>query len=222
MRHIVLDTETTGLSPEAGHRIVEIGCLELMGYVATGKEFHRYVNPGREVPAEALAIHGLNGEFLSRHPRFGEVAEAFLAFLEDSPLVIHNAEFDVRFINAELESLGRAPIPLARAIDTAEMARSRYPGAPANLDALCRRFGIDTSGRALHGALKDAKLLAQVYLELVGGRQPGLELAAGNGEAAAAPGARRSRRPRAHAPTAEEEAAHARFIERLREPIWRA
>lgn len=220
MREIVLDTETTGLDPAAGHRVVEIGCVELVNTVPTGRVFHRYVDPEREMPAEALAIHGLSAEFLAGHPPFADAADELLAFLGDSPLVIHNAEFDIRFLNAEFGRLGHAPIPLSRVVDTVQVARRKFPGAQASLDALCRRFGIDNSDRALHGALKDADLLARVYLELVGGRQPGLDLAAERAETARAAAGRAFRPPRAHAPSAAEVAAHEAFVAQLADPIW--
>jgi DNA polymerase-3 subunit epsilon len=220
LREIVLDTETTGLDPAAGDRIVEIGCLELMNHVATGRVFHRYVNPERDIPEAVFAIHGLSREFLSSHPVFADVADELLAFIADSPLVIHNAAFDLGFLNAELKRLGRPPIPFERAIDTVSLARRKFPGAPASLDALCARFKIDASDRALHGALKDARLLAEVYLELIGGRQPGLELAA-SVQAASGVEQNHRRAPRPHAPTPEEEAAHAEFVDRLVEPLWR-
>jgi len=220
LREIVLDTETTGLDPAAGHRVVEIGCVELVNTVPTGRVFHRYVDPEREMPAEALAIHGLSAEFLAGHPPFADAADELLAFLGDSPLVIHNAEFDIRFLNAEFGRLGHAPIPLSRVVDTVQVARRKFPGAQASLDALCRRFGIDNSDRALHGALKDADLLARVYLELVGGRQPGLDLAAERAETARAAAGRAFRPPRAHAPSAAEVAAHEAFVAQLADPIW--
>ena len=220
MREIVLDTETTGLRPEAGHRIVEIGCVELVNSVPTGRTFHRYVNPERVMPDDALAIHGLTEEFLSSQPLFAAIVDDFLEFLGDASLVIHNAEFDLGFINAELERVHRPPLHFRRTIDTVRMARRKFPGAQASLDALCRRFNIDNSGRTLHGALKDANLLAGVYLELIGGRQRGLELAATEGGRAVA-GDRPARPPRPHAPSPEEDAAHARFVERLKEPVWR-
>jgi DNA polymerase-3 subunit epsilon len=220
LREIVLDTETTGLDPTAGDRIVEIGCVELVNHVATGGVFHRYVNPERDIPEAVFAIHGLSREFLASHPVFAAVADELLAFIADSPLVIHNAAFDLGFINAELKRLGQPAIPFDRAVDTVSLARRKFPGAPASLDALCARFKIDTSDRALHGALKDARLLAEVYLELIGGRQPGLELAA-TAQAATAVGPNHTRTPRPHAPMPEEEAAHAAFVERLVEPLWR-
>ena len=177
MREVVLDTETTGLDPNEGHRIVEIGALELMNHVATGQVYHVYINPERPMPAEAEAVHGLGDAFLADKPRFAEIAHAFAAFIGDAPLVIHNAAFDMRFINAEFGRVGLPTLPQSRAIDTVAMARARFPGSPANLDALCRRFGVDNSGREKHGALLDSELLAEVYLELRGGRQPDFGLA---------------------------------------------
>ncbi len=221
MREIVLDTETTGLDPKAGHRIVEIGCVELINHVATSETFHKYINPERDMPDEAFRVHGLSAEFLRDHPGFSEIAEEFLTFIGDSPLVIHNAEFDMGFLNAELAKIKRGTLDLSRSIDTVRMARKRFPGAPANLDALCKRFQIDNSNRELHGALLDARLLADVYLELTGGRQQGLELA-GNRNTETAKSASESgiRPPRVHAPSPEEEAAHRAFLEKLDAPIW--
>jgi DNA polymerase III subunit epsilon len=217
MREIVVDTETTGLDPRAGHRIVEIACLELSHHVPTGRRFHSYFNPEREVPQDATAIHGLGQEFLASHPRFGEIAEALLAFLGADPLVIHNAEFDLAFLNAELERAGRGPVrsPL---VDTLALARRRFPGAPASLDALCRRFAIDLSGREKHGAEIDCALLAAVYLELLGGRQPGLDLGPSAGSLLKT--SPTARPPRAHAPSAEELALHRAMLASVREPIW--
>ena len=220
MREIVLDTETTGLDSGSGHRLVEIGCLELVNHVPTGRTFQSYLNPERDMPEDAFKVHGLSAEFLARQPVFAAVVDDFLEFIGELPLVIHNADFDLGFLNAELARLGRPALPEERAIDTVALARRKFPGSPANLDALCRRFNIDNSARDLHGALLDARLLAEVYLELVGGRQPGLGLAA-DGAAAAAAVARRAREPRPHAPSAEELAAHAHFIDGLEEPIWR-
>jgi len=222
MREIVLDTETTGLDPAAGHRIVEVACLELMHHIPSGRHFRRYVNPQRDMPEEARAVHGLTEEFLAKHPVFAEVADEFLEFIGDAPLVIHNARFDIGFLNAEFERLGRPPFPESRAIDTVALARQRFPGAQANLDALCRRFEIDNSARAFHGALLDCELLAEVYLELRGGRQPGFDLDAGaRGGAAAAGAPKRSARPaRPHAPTPEERAAHEALLARIKDPIW--
>lgn len=223
MREIVLDTETTGFDPARGDRIVEIGCVELVNHIPTGNTFQRYVNPERDVPDTATAIHGLTREFLSGHPVFAGVAEDFVAFIADSPLIIHNAAFDLGFVNAELVRIEREPVPAARALDTVQLARRKIPpGASASLDALCARFGIDTSMRALHGALKDALLLAEVYLELIGGRQPGLVLAqAATGRTAPTrSGAAAVRAPRPHAPTDDEAALHAAFVAKLKNPLW--
>jgi DNA polymerase-3 subunit epsilon len=177
MREIVFDTETTGFEPGEGHRIVEIGCVELIDHFPTGKSFQAYLNPEREVPIESQRVHGLTYEFLRDKPVFAAVAEEFLAFIGDAPLVIHNASFDIKFINAELGRTGHDPIPLARAIDTIEIAKRKIPGARYSLDELCKRFGVDLTARVKHGALLDADLTAQIYLELVGGRQRGLALA---------------------------------------------
>ena len=178
MREIVLDTETTGFEPEAGDRIVEIGCVELVNHVPTGVTWHRYVNPERAMPQGAFEVHGLSEEFLRGHPVFAEVARDFLAFIGDAPLVIHNATFDMKFLNAELGWMGLPRLPAGRAVDTLAIARSRFPGAPASLDALCRRFGVDNAARTKHGALLDSEILAEVYLELIGGRQPAMALVA--------------------------------------------
>lgn len=219
MREVVLDTETTGLDPRNGDRIVEIGCLELLNHVPTGRHYHTYLNPDRSMPAEAFAVHGLSDAHLKGQPRFTAVVDAFLTFLGESPLVIHNAPFDLGFINAELGRLNLAPVPAERAIDTVLLARKAYPGMPANLDALCRRFQIDTSTRTLHGALTDARLLAEVYLQLKGGRQPGLALVSSRGaKGVTGPGLNRT--PRLLAPTAAEKAAHEALIGRLKNPLW--
>src|SRR5262249_38669620 len=178
IREIVLDTETTGLDPDAGHRIVEIACVELVNHVPTGRTFQRYLNPERDMPTDAQAVHGLTTEFLADQPLFSTVAEEFLEFIGDSRLVIHNAEFDLKFVNAELAKLGRTKLQAQRAVDTVQLARRKFPGAPASLDALCGRFGVDNSSRTLHGALLDAQLLSEVYLELVGGRQVTIDLVA--------------------------------------------
>ncbi len=222
MREIVLDTETTGLDPLSGHRIVEIGCIELFNHLPTGVVFQQYLNPERDMPPGAFAVHGLSEEFLAQHPRFAEVVEAFLDFVGDAPLVIHNAEFDMRFINAELTRLGRGVLPMSRSVDTVRMARAKFPGAQVNLDALCRRFGIDNTARTRHGALLDAELLAEVYLELIGGRQPGLGLAvAGGAQPAAGPASREAYPQRPHQASPEELAAHRAFIEqRLYDALW--
>ncbi len=178
MREIVLDTETTGLDPAEGHRIVEIGAVELFNHMPTGRTFHNYINPERPMPKEAFEVHGLGDDFLRDKPRFREVGQAFLDFVGDSRLIIHNAAFDMKFLNAELSQSGLPRLAGDRAVDTVQIARQKYPGSPASLDALCRRFGIDNSGREKHGALLDSELLAEVYLELIGGRQPALVLAA--------------------------------------------
>jgi DNA polymerase-3 subunit epsilon len=177
MREIVFDTETTGFEPNEGHRIVEIGCVELMDHLPTGRTLQFYLNPERDVPIESQRVHGLSREFLNDKPLFASVAEEFLEFIGDAPLVIHNASFDIKFINAELGRVNRAPIPLSRAIDTIEIAKRKFPGARYSLDELCRRFAVDLTQRTKHGALLDADLTAQIYLELIGGRQRGLALA---------------------------------------------
>lgn len=177
MREIVLDTETTGFDPESGDRIVEIGAIELMGHIRTDKTFHVYINPERDMPDDAKAVHGLDNDFLRDKPKFREIGAQFVEFIGDAPLVIHNATFDMRFLNAELRWMGLPEMPSSRAIDTLAIARKKFPGAPASLDALCRRFGIDNSARTLHGALLDSEILAEVYLELIGGRQPDFGLA---------------------------------------------
>jgi DNA polymerase-3 subunit epsilon len=223
MREVVVDTETTGLDPAQGHRVVEIGCLELVNHAASGRQFHAYLNPECAMPSAAFEVHGLNDEFLKTHPVFAQVADAFMGFLGDSPLVIHNAAFDLGFLNAELARQGKPPLAFERTIDTVDLARRKFPGAPASLDALCRRFGIDRSARKKHGALVDAGLLAEVYLELLGGRQPGLGLAAAEMAASlAAPAKSTSWPPRDHQPTAAEAARHSAFLDRLKDPLWRS
>jgi DNA polymerase-3 subunit epsilon len=179
MREIVLDTETTGLDPETGDRIVEIGAIELFNHLPTGRTFHQYLNPQRDMPAGAFAVHGLSSEFLADKALFAAIAGDFLEFIKDAKLVIHNASFDMKFLNAELVWAGHARLPVDQAVDTLEIARRKFPGAQNSLDALCRRFGVDNSAREKHGALLDSELLAEVYLELVGGRQPGLMLGSG-------------------------------------------
>ena len=232
MREIVLDTETTGLDPASGHRVVEIGCVELLNHMPTGRVFHRYINPERDMPDEAFKVHGLSEEFLSTQPLFADVAQEFIEFVADDPLVIHNAEFDMKFLNWELKILGRTQMPMERSIDTVKMARKKFPGSPANLDALCRRFSIDNSARDKHGALLDAELLAEVYLELIGGREPGLTLLGNKGggnsarpqsQAVSDATPERVARPaRPHAPTEEELAAHQAFVGKLKNAIWLA
>ncbi|MGE0119312.1 MAG: DNA polymerase III subunit epsilon [Dongiaceae bacterium] len=221
MREIVLDTETTGLDPTAGHRVVEIACLELLNHIPTGRHFQRYVNPERDVPADAIAVHGLSAEFLGDKPRFAEIADELLSFIDEAPVVIHNAEFDIGFLNAEFVRLDRPPFPQQRIVDTLAMARQKFPGAPASLDALCRRFAIDNTTRTKHGALLDTELLACVYLELIGGRQAGLELSVSDHVAViVATGVRTARGPRPHAPTEAELAAHLLLVAQLSDPIW--
>lgn len=232
MREVVFDTETTGLDPKTGDRMVEIGCVEMISRVETGKTFHAYYNPERDMPSAAEAVHGLSSNFLSAKPLFSEGADDLLGFLGDAPLVAHNAGFDFGFLNAELERIGREPISLDRMVDTVAIARKKHPGAKASLDALCTRYGIDRSHRVKHGALLDAELLAQVYVELTGGRQIGLELAgkmdsadnasAGHSDATglpkSAPATRRE--PRPHAASAEELSRHAAFVETIKDAIW--
>ena len=176
MREIVLDSETTGLDPQDGHRIVEIGAVELYNHVPTGNVYHQYINPLISMPDQAFAIHGLSDEFLSDKPKFSEIAKEFLDFIGSAKLVIHNAAFDIKFINAELKSIDEEEITFDRATDTLAIARKKFPGSPASLDSLCRRFKIDNSARVVHGALLDSQILAEVYLELVGGKQPDFAL----------------------------------------------
>jgi DNA polymerase-3 subunit epsilon len=229
MREIVFDTETTGVNPATGDRVVEIGCVELINRCPTGREYHAYFNPERAMPSEAEAVHGLSTIFLSDKPLFGERCEELLDFIGDAPLVAHNAGFDFGFLNAELERCGRDPLCLSRMICTLVLARSRHPGAKHSLDALCSRFGVDRSQRVKHGALLDAQLLAQVYVELSGGRQIGLSLVAetlaptiGQDQPVQRIVQRARREPRPHAPSLEELAAHAQFIAKLKEPLWAA
>jgi len=225
VREIVFDTETTGLNPIGGDRMVEIGCVEMFNRIETGRHFHAYFNPEREMPFEAEAVHGLTNIFLSDKPRFGERAEELLDFLEDSPLVAHNAGFDFGFLNVELERCGRPAVPARRMVDTLSLARTRHPGAKHSLDALCVRFGIDRSHRVKHGALLDAQLLAQVYVELTGGRQIGLGLVAETGDVSVSAAARpvtirEPRPPRPHQPTFEELERHRAFMSQLVNPLW--
>lgn len=223
MREIVLDTETTGLDPSAGHRVVEIGCLELVNKVPTGKEFHHYLDPERDMPTGAFEIHGLSAEFLSGQPTFKAIVDDFLGFIRSDKLIIHNAEFDLRFLNAELALAEGEPIGHGRAIDTLLIARQKFPGAQASLDALCKRFGVDTTVRAKHGALVDCGLLAQVYVELTGGRQPGLALHASAEQEIRLEIVRErpARAPRPHAPIVDESAAHTALLDKLDDPLWR-
>lgn len=220
MREIVLDTETTGLDPDAGHRVVEIGCVELVNHVPTGISAQWYVNPDRDMPEEAYRIHGLSSQFLADKPRFHEIVDEFLAFLGDGQVVAHNAFFDVKFLNAELAAVGKPPIERERVTDTIAVARQKIPGAQYSLDALCRRFNIDLSRRDKHGALLDSELLAEVYLELIGGRQFGLGLAADRAETLVDRRNRVPLAPRPHAASAGELAAHRAFVAELKEPMW--
>lgn len=227
MREIVFDTETTGLDPASGDRMVEIGCVEMINRVPTGETFHAYFNPERDMPAGAEAVHGLSSAFLADKPLFRDTADALLEFIADSPLVAHNAAFDFGFLNAELALCERMAICTSRMIDTVALARKRHPGAKLSLDALCSRYGVDRSHRVKHGALLDAELLAQVYVELTGGRQIGLELAAHTTTSTDAIAAmrrapvRRTPRPaRPHAASAEELARHRAFLARMDAPLW--
>ncbi|WP_294263892.1 DNA polymerase III subunit epsilon [uncultured Sphingomonas sp.] len=225
MREIVFDTETTGLSFPGGDRLVEIGCVELLNRVETGRVFHVYLNPERSMPAEAQAVHGLSDAFLSDKKRFHEECEAFLDFIADAPLIAHNAGFDFAFINGELGKCGRPLVCTSRMVDTLAIARQRLPGAKHTLDALCSRFGIDRSRRVLHGALLDAQLLAQVYVELSGGRQIGLGLvaepvAAVSPVAASTPTAANVRAPRLFSASPSELERHAAFVAGLKDPLW--
>jgi len=231
-REIIFDTETTGLDPKTGDRMVEIGCIEMVGRVETGRSFHAYFNPDRDMPVEAERVHGLNAAFLATKPRFAELADDLLDFLGDSNLIAHNAGFDFGFLNNELELVGRAPISLERMVDTVAIARKKHPGAKLSLDALCTRYGIDRSHRVKHGALLDAELLAQVYVELTGGRQIGLGLVdapADNADLAHptpnAPWHRPAtdkprREPRPHVASPEELERHREFIAGIANAIW--
>jgi len=221
MREVLLDTETTGLEPLAGHRIIEVCCIELSNHVPTGRHFHAFVDPGREIDPEAERVHGISRASLIGKPAFAEIADALLGFLGDDPIVAHNAPFDFGFLDAEFARLSLPPLDRARMVDTVAIARRKYPGLPASLDALCRRFDIDLSERTTHNALLDCRLLARVYVELLGGRQPGLGLVASASPRAAARAAAVSRTPRLVAVTPEEAAAHAAFLARhVKEPLW--
>jgi DNA polymerase-3 subunit epsilon len=240
MREIVLDTETTGFEPHEGDRIVEIGAVELMGHVPTGRTYHQYINPQRSMPAEAFGVHGIGPDLLEPpqepkpgqetlrdKPIFKDIAQDFVDFIGDAKLVIHNAAFDMKFLNAELGWLNRPLLPMDQAVDTLAIARRKFPGSPASLDALCRRFAIDNSSRTLHGVLLDSEILAEVYLELIGGRQPDFALAADTRSRNAGGGADDWRpmprqEPLAPRITKEEAAAHAAFIEKLGDgAIWK-
>ncbi|GAO40080.1 DNA polymerase III epsilon subunit [Sphingomonas changbaiensis NBRC 104936] len=227
MREVVFDTETTGIQVSEGHRMVEIGCVELINRVESGREFHAYFNPERSMPPEAQAVHGLSEAFLSGQRLFRDCCEELLDFIEDSPLVAHNAAFDFAFLNFELGEAGRLHIPRSRMVDTLALSRSKHPGAKHSLDAMCTRYGVDRSHRIKHGALLDAQLLAQCYVELTGGRQIGLSLA---DAPAAAEAARQDaivyditrpiRPARPHAASAEELERHARFLAQITDPVW--
>jgi DNA polymerase-3 subunit epsilon len=230
MREIVLDTETTGVAPEEGHRLIEIGCVELINHVPTGRTLQIYLNPERSIPADATAIHGITDSFVRDKPVFSQIYHDFLEFIDESILIIHNAEFDLKFLNAELRKVGHPPLSAKRVVDTLMLARRKFPGSPANLDALCRRFGIDNTGRVFHGALLDCELLAEVYLELLGGRQHGLGLSAETSQSAIPDkntGMNRQKetsrpfRPaRTFTLSEAERTAHQGMIERLPNAIW--
>jgi DNA polymerase-3 subunit epsilon len=226
MREIVFDTETTGLDPKTGDRMVEIGCIELVNRVPTGATFHAYFNPERDMPAGAEAVHGLSSAFLADKPLFRERADELIAFIGAAPLVAHNAGFDFGFLNSELEGCGRTAITLERMVDTVAIARRKHPGAKLSLDALCTRYGVDRSHRVRHGALLDAELLAQLYVELTGGRQIGLGFAVETVEVAVvetvalAAVRREARPPRPHAASVEELVRHQAFMSRIKSPLW--
>lgn len=221
MREIVLDTETTGFEPESGDRIVEIGCVELYNHMPTGNTYHQYINPERSMPQGAFEVHGLGDDFLRDKPVFAKVGRAFLDFIGDARLIIHNASFDMKFLNAELKWMGLPLLPMSQALDTLAIARKKFPGSPASLDALCRRFGIDNSNRTLHGALLDSEILAEVYLELIGGRQPDFGLGTvpqeKRSETQVSSDWRPAPRPAPLPPriTDEEAAAHKAFVEAM-------
>ncbi|WP_113911675.1 DNA polymerase III subunit epsilon [Roseovarius dicentrarchi] len=226
MREIVLDTETTGFEPEQGDRIVEIGAVELLNHMPTGRTYHQYINPQRAMPEDAFKVHGLGDDFLRDKPLFADVAQAFLSFIGDAKLVIHNAAFDMKFLNAELRWQNLPQLPWEQAIDTLAIARKKFPGSPASLDALCRRFNIDNGARTLHGALLDSEILAEVYLELIGGRQPNLVMSTdqsrskGSGTQSDWRPAPRQR-PLPARLTAAEAEAHDAFIKTLGDaPLW--
>lgn len=227
MREIVLDTETTGFDPTTGDRVVEIGAVELSNHLPTGRTFHQYINPERDMPTSAFEVHGISEEFLRDKPVFAEIGRAFLDFVGDAKLVIHNAAFDMKFLNFELKRMGLPEIPWAQAVDTLAIAKQKFPGSPASLDALCRRFGVDNSRREKHGALLDSEILAEVYLELIGGRQPGLVLASVEVKKSSVEVTQTSWRPQLRSQplppriTIEEEAAHVAFVAKLgADAIW--
>lgn len=225
MREIVMDTETTGLDPFDGHRIVEIGGVELDNHVPTGRTYHQYINPRRDMPTEAFEVHGISEEFLADKPPFEKIGQEFLDFVGDAKLVIHNAPFDMKFLNAELDWAGLRQLPLNQALDTLAIARKRFPGSPSSLDALCRRFNIDNSSRTLHGALLDSEILADVYLELIGGRQPDFALSSTTTASAVTSDNWRPKPRQTPLPdriTKEERAAHAKLVESLGDDaLWK-
>ena len=218
MREVVLDTETTGLNPDDGDRIVEIGCVELLNHLPTGEEFHTYVNPDMPMPDGAFKIHGLSDDFLQDKPNIGDVLDSFLDFLDRSTLVIHNADFDLKFLRREIRVAGSSRELKNKVVDTLSEARKKFPGSQASLDALCRRFKIDNSDRELHGALKDARILSKVYFELLGGSQTDLKLI--NDVTHITPSQKNKRAIRAYDITAEEKRDHEKFLEKIKNPIW--
>jgi DNA polymerase-3 subunit epsilon len=227
MREVIFDTETTGLDPRSGDRMVEIGCVEMVNKVATGNTYHAYYNPERDMPAGAEAVHGLSATFLSDKPLFADKFQELLDFLGEAPLVAHNASFDFGFLNSELTIISVEPVCTSRMVDTVALARKKHPGAKLSLDALCSRYGVDRSHRVKHGALLDAELLAQVYVELTGGRQIGLELAADTAQpanvaaiSALVVSSQDRRPPRAHSASAEELARHQEFLKQIKSPLW--
>lgn len=223
MREIVLDTETTGMDPSTGDRLVEIGCVEQINGLPSGKTYHVYINPERDIPAEATAVHGITNDFVKDKPTFGEIVGEFMDFIGNDMLVIHNAPFDVKFLNAELKMFGFPSLDRRRVLDTLTMARAKFPGSPASLDALCRRFGIDNSSRTFHGALLDAQLLGEVYLELNGGRQGGFDIVNEQASLSSSINVERPyREPRVFAPSADETAAHDALLGKLKDPLWKS
>ncbi len=227
VREIVFDTETTGMDPFEGDRIIEIGCVEVINQVPTGRTYHQYINPEREIPADATAVHGITDEMVKDKPVFAEIFTEFLEFVGQGTLVAHNASFDMKFINYELKTVGHPSVDKRQVIDSLAIARKKFPGSPASLDALCRRFGIDLSGREFHGALLDAQLLAEVYLELNGGRQHGLSLKEDEDKKNEASNSallrpkKTTREPRHFKPSEEELAAHAELLEQITDPLWK-
>lgn len=225
MREIVLDTETTGLDPKSGHRIIEIGCVEIINKIRTGKFFHTYLNPERDVPMEAFKVHGISTEFLRDKRKFVDIAQEFIDFIQDSVLVIHNARFDMKFINHELSMVNLPEVGYSSVIDTLDMARRKFPGSPASLDALCKRFNVDLSSREKHGALLDSELLVEVYIWLCGGKQPEMDYGAGSKEENLLSSSlydvkREYRAKRAGEISLSEKAAHEEFLKKIKKPLW--